>query len=46
MNTARINKNTSASAKAITAKAYFTTEEVADMLNFVNLQEDCGPLKR
>lgn len=33
MNTARINKNTSASAKAITAKAYFTTEEVADMLN-------------
>ena len=33
MNTARINKNTSASTKAITAKAYFTTEEVADMLN-------------
>ena len=34
MNTIKNTKvNTSASAKAITAKAYFTTDEVADMLN-------------
>ena len=32
MNTARINKNTSASTKATTEKAYFTTDEVAKML--------------
>lgn len=35
MNTARINKNTSASTKATTEKAYFTTDEVAKMLGVI-----------